>query len=106
VRFSAIAMAIPKDIQKTVGALLIDGAGRVLLGLRASSKKAWPGHWDTIGGRVEPGERLDAALIREAIIRAWRSLRPSGCEGFTERRRAKHDRVSGCATATGIPLLI
>jgi 8-oxo-dGTP diphosphatase len=50
---------------RTVGALFIGTDGRVLLGLRAPSKKAWPCHWDTIGGRVEDGESLDAALIRE-----------------------------------------
>jgi 8-oxo-dGTP diphosphatase len=54
-----------EDIQKTVGALLIDEVGRVLLGLRARTKKVWPDHWDTVGGRVEPGESLEAALIRE-----------------------------------------
>ena len=52
-------------LQKTVGAMLIDDQGRALLGLRASTKTVWPDHWDTIGGRVEAGETLDAALIRE-----------------------------------------
>ncbi|CAN7752455.1 NUDIX hydrolase [Bradyrhizobium sp. LjRoot220] len=50
---------------KTVGALFIRPDGKVLLGLRAPSKKAWPGHWDTIGGHVGDGESLDNALIRE-----------------------------------------
>ncbi|MBR1212528.1 NUDIX hydrolase [Bradyrhizobium sp. JYMT SZCCT0180] len=50
---------------RTVGALLIGSTGKVLLGLRAPSKKVWPGHWDTIGGHVEDGENLDDALIRE-----------------------------------------
>jgi 8-oxo-dGTP diphosphatase len=49
----------------TVGALFIDVNRKVLLGLRAPSKKAWPCHWDTIGGRVEEGESLEEALIRE-----------------------------------------
>src|SRR5207302_11406149 len=53
------------QIMQTVGAMLIDDLSRVLLGLRASSKKVWPDHWDTIGGRVEAGETLEAALIRE-----------------------------------------
>jgi 8-oxo-dGTP diphosphatase len=52
-------------VQDTVGALLIDDRGRVLLGMRSSLKKLWPAHWDTIGGRVEAGESLQAALIRE-----------------------------------------
>jgi 8-oxo-dGTP diphosphatase len=49
----------------TVGALIVGRDGRILLGLRAPSKKVWPGHWDTIGGRVEAGESLDEALVRE-----------------------------------------
>ena len=51
---------------RTVGALFIRPDGKVLLGLRAPSKKVWPGHWDTIGCRVEDGESLDDALVREA----------------------------------------
>ena len=50
---------------RTVGALFIRPDGKVLLGLRAPSKKSWPDHWDTIGGHVEDGETLDDALIRE-----------------------------------------
>ena len=50
---------------RTVGAMFIRPDGKVLLGLRAASKKVWPGHWDTIGGHVEDGESLDDALIRE-----------------------------------------
>ena len=53
------------QIAKTVGALFISEDGRILLGLRAAWKKAWPCHWDTIGGRVEPGESLEDALVRE-----------------------------------------
>ena len=52
-------------IARTVGALLIRSDGKVLLGLRSPTKKTWPGHWDTIGGRVEDGESLDQALVRE-----------------------------------------
>ena len=51
---------------RTVGALFIGADGKVLLGLRAPSKKVWPQHWDTIGGHVEDGESLEDALIREA----------------------------------------
>jgi 8-oxo-dGTP diphosphatase len=53
------------EIARTVGALFIGEDGKILLGLRAPSKKVWPSHWDTIGGRVEPHESLDEALIRE-----------------------------------------
>jgi 8-oxo-dGTP diphosphatase len=52
-------------VVRTVGALLVDTQGRVLLGLRAAHKTAWPNHWDAIGGRVEAGETSAQAMIRE-----------------------------------------
>ena len=53
-------------IANTVGAFLVrQSGGEVLMGLRAAWKGAWPLHWDAIGGRVEDGESLDQALIRE-----------------------------------------
>ena len=58
--------AMPEQIARTVGALFIRPDGKVLLGLRAPTKKVWPGHWDTIGGHVEDGESLEEALVREA----------------------------------------
>ena len=59
-------LAMPEQIARTVGALFIIPDGKVLLGLRAPTKKVWPNHWDTIGGRVEDGESLEEALVREA----------------------------------------
>ncbi len=56
---------MPDQIAKTIGALFISQEGRILLGLRAPWKRTWPCHWDTIGGRVEAGESLDQALVRE-----------------------------------------
>jgi 8-oxo-dGTP diphosphatase len=46
-----------------VGALLIRGQ-EVLLGCRAAHK-SYPGCWDILGGHVEPGESVEAALARE-----------------------------------------
>jgi 8-oxo-dGTP diphosphatase len=56
---------MPDAIARTVGAMLIDEQSRVLLALRSSWKTIWPDHWDTIGGRVEAGETLEQALVRE-----------------------------------------
>lgn len=50
---------------ETVSALFVSPDATVLLGLRASWKRAWADHWDAIGGRVEPGESLEQALLRE-----------------------------------------
>jgi 8-oxo-dGTP diphosphatase len=53
------------QMTETVGALIIGRDRKVLLGLRAPWKRAWPSHWDTIGGRVEARESPQAALVRE-----------------------------------------
>ncbi|HYE28686.1 MAG TPA: (deoxy)nucleoside triphosphate pyrophosphohydrolase [Allosphingosinicella sp.] len=47
-----------------VAAALADGEGRVLLQQRAPGR-AMAGLWEFPGGKVEPGERPEAALIRE-----------------------------------------
>jgi 8-oxo-dGTP diphosphatase len=47
-----------------VAAALVDASGRVLLQRRAPGK-AMAGLWEFPGGKVEPGERAEAALARE-----------------------------------------
>ncbi|MFE1248289.1 (deoxy)nucleoside triphosphate pyrophosphohydrolase [Streptomyces sp. NPDC058735] len=46
-----------------VGAALVDG-GR-LLAARRSAPEELAGRWELPGGKVEPGEAADAALVRE-----------------------------------------
>ncbi|MFI6400886.1 (deoxy)nucleoside triphosphate pyrophosphohydrolase [Streptomyces sp. NPDC050548] len=56
-----------------VGAALFDddldgggaGRGRPLLAARRSAPPELAGRWELPGGKVEPGERPDAALVRE-----------------------------------------
>ena len=47
-----------------VACALIDGDGRVLLSQRPEGK-AMAGLWEFPGGKLEPGERPETALIRE-----------------------------------------
>ena len=47
-----------------VAAALIDARGRVLLQRRAAGR-AMAGLWEFPGGKVEPGESAEAALVRE-----------------------------------------
>jgi 8-oxo-dGTP pyrophosphatase MutT (NUDIX family) len=76
------------SMQFTVGALLVDEQGRLLLGLRSADKQSWPSHWDVIGGKVEPGESLEGALVRELqeeigwSRRIFSSLRSFGNQGL------------------------
>src|SRR5579884_2311471 len=46
-----------------VGAVMVDGTGRVLLVRRGRPPMA--GAWTLPGGRVEPGESFEAAVVRE-----------------------------------------
>lgn len=56
---------VEKNPTMTVVAVaMIDGEGRVLLQQR-SAGRAMAGLWEFPGGKVEPGERPEAALIRE-----------------------------------------
>jgi 8-oxo-dGTP diphosphatase len=50
---------------QTAGGLLVDAAGRILLGLRAHHKRVAAGYWDIIGGHLELSESAKDALVRE-----------------------------------------
>ncbi|TPG55308.1 (deoxy)nucleoside triphosphate pyrophosphohydrolase [Sphingomonas glacialis] len=63
-----------------VAAAMIDRDGRVLVQLRAPGK-AMAGLWEFPGGKIEPGETPEAALVRElaeelGILVAENSLSP------------------------------
>lgn len=65
-----------------VAAALVDGDGRVLLQQRPAGK-ALAGLWEFPGGKLEPGETPEAALVRElqeelAITVAAEALEPAG----------------------------
>ena len=62
-------LRLDENLQKNptltvVAAALVDGDGRVLLQRRAPGR-AMAGLWEFPGGKVEPGERPEAALVRE-----------------------------------------
>ncbi|MCW5751454.1 MAG: 8-oxo-dGTP diphosphatase MutT [Alphaproteobacteria bacterium] len=53
-----------KPIMLVAAVALVDGDGRVLVAQRPEGK-AMAGLWEFPGGKVEPGETPEAALIRE-----------------------------------------
>jgi 8-oxo-dGTP diphosphatase len=59
------AAAEAEGLRVAVGALIVDGAGRVFVHRRAPDRELYPGLWDIVGGHVEPGEGMLEALARE-----------------------------------------
>jgi 8-oxo-dGTP diphosphatase len=59
------AQAEAQGKQCCVGALILNQQGHLLVHRRAPERKLFPNCWDIIGGHVEPGETLTAALARE-----------------------------------------
>lgn len=55
---------ISRRLLLVVAAALVDAEGRVLLAQRPAGK-ALAGLWEFPGGKVEPGENLETALVRE-----------------------------------------
>src|ERR1700761_2605055 len=57
-------MAEPQTLLLVVAAALVDSDGRVLIAQRPDGK-SMAGLWEFPGGKIESGERPEAALIRE-----------------------------------------
>ncbi len=66
---------VPMKLLFVVAAAILDEDGRVLLSQRPADKD-FAGKWEFPGGKVEPGETPEAALVRE--LREELSIEP--CE--------------------------
>lgn len=65
--------ASAEGVRCVVGAVLVNARGEVFLQRRAPHVRLFPGCWDIVGGHVEAGETLCAALAREiAEETGWR----------------------------------
>lgn len=66
-----------------VGAIVRDGAGRLLLIKRGHDPEA--GFWSLPGGRIEPGESDTQALVREMREETGLTVRPGPLIGAVQR---------------------
>lgn len=70
-----------RSVLIVVAAALIDRNGRVLLAQRPPGK-AFAGLWEFPGGKLEPGESPEAALVRELAEEIGVRLAPETLEPF------------------------
>ncbi|HEX4257373.1 MAG TPA: NUDIX domain-containing protein [Streptosporangiaceae bacterium] len=66
-----------------MGAIVRDGAGRLLLIQRGHDPEA--GRWSLQGGRIEPGESDAQALVREMLEETGLIVEPGPLIGAVER---------------------
>lgn len=64
--------------QMVVGALIADAAGLIYVQKRSETRGLFPGAWDIVGGHVEAGETVLAALAREVKEETGWSLTSRG----------------------------
>jgi ADP-ribose pyrophosphatase YjhB (NUDIX family) len=69
----------PDPLVACVGAVVHDDAGRLLLIRRGHPPNA--GTWSLPGGRVEPGETLEQAVVREVLEETGLAVRPGPVAG-------------------------
>lgn len=74
---------LPEQRMRCVGAVLLDGAGRLLLIRRA--KEPERGYWSIPGGRVEAGETDHQAVIREVAEETGLTVEVTRWLGDVER---------------------
>jgi 8-oxo-dGTP diphosphatase len=57
-----------RDKVEAAGVIFVNGAGELLLHLRDSRPGiVYPDFWDVVGGKLEPGESREEALVREVM---------------------------------------
>ncbi len=73
-----------KSFKLAVSALINDGEGRYLLLKRAAISERFAGQWEPPGGKIDPGETFDVALLREVREETGLSVVLDEVAGITE----------------------
>ncbi|WP_341718154.1 NUDIX domain-containing protein [Micromonospora sp. FIMYZ51] len=64
---------MPIEPLRCAGALIVDPEGRLFFQRRSPHRRLFPNCWDIVGGHLEPGETVEAALRREVTEETgWR----------------------------------
>lgn len=73
-----------KPLRLSVKIIVRDDAGRCLLLKRSTGSKGNPGKWELPGGKIDPGESLDEALLREVAEETGLTISIQGVAGAAE----------------------
>ena len=73
-----------KPFGLAVKALVADQEGRVLFIRRSEASKSFKRQWDLPGGKVDPGETFDVALLREVAEETGLTASLEGVAGAAE----------------------
>jgi 8-oxo-dGTP diphosphatase len=81
-----VVLPIPRPGEVwVVGAVIRDPAGRLFAQRRTASRRLFPDSWDLVGGHLDPGEPILAALAREITEETgWTLSRVVACLGVME----------------------
>ena len=87
-----------------VGALILNRDGHVFVHRRSWQRRLFPGCWDIVGGHVEPGEDLLAALERwlSASVAEAVGIDPASSGSGMPRSRGRRYRChASCIASSG-----
>ena len=73
-----------KPFSLAVKALVANEQGRILAIRRSAASSQFGGNWDLPGGKVDPGESFDVALVREVAEETGLRINLTGVAGATE----------------------
>lgn len=73
-----------RPLRLSLKAVVLDGKGRCLLVKRSLSSKGNPGKWEFPGGKADPGESFERALVREVEEETGLRIKPTGVAGAAE----------------------
>ena len=73
-----------KPFGLAVSGLVLDGASSILVIRRSKNSKRFAGQWDLPGGKVNPSETFEQALLREVMEETGLVVRLEGLAGATE----------------------
>ncbi|MEO0082549.1 MAG: NUDIX domain-containing protein [candidate division WOR-3 bacterium] len=78
----------PRPFVLSVRAIVRDEQGRVLLLRRSTTNRTNTGVWEFPGGKIDPGERLDEALVREVKEECGLDVVPTRAVGAVQTEHA------------------